>query len=96
MIMIFVTQGAKLMIDHCGSDWSGTRSQATTCMTSLPWPKPDHVLSFGSSGILQVGGMAHKPPRKEEYGWKNEPISDSLQGCVSHLRINDEVSLFKS
>ena len=79
------------MIDHCGSGWNGRSLHSTHCLSSGLWTKPDNILSFGTSGILQIGGMAHSRPNKQLYGWKYEPIGETLRGCISHLRINDEV-----
>lgn len=42
---------------------------------------------------LQVGGMAHLAPSHVHHGWQEAPSPRPLDGCVSHLAFNGQVSV---
>ncbi|ROT64423.1 putative neural-cadherin isoform X3 [Penaeus vannamei] len=45
----------------------------------------------GRSGS-SAGGRPGTPPtpRPSDYGWSEAPVKEDLEGCVSHLRVNDQ------
>lgn len=40
---------------------------------------------------LQVGGMAHAPPRHLDHGWPAPITTNAFHGCIRNLRVNREV-----
>ncbi|KAK7075418.1 hypothetical protein SK128_018162, partial [Halocaridina rubra] len=84
------TWGVALMIDLCGQGWEDERATDSHCIARMAWSHPmDHGFWF-SSNPIQLGGLAHSPPKPAENGWHDSPISSPLKGCLSHLAINGQ------
>ncbi|XP_045111838.1 putative neural-cadherin 2 isoform X1 [Portunus trituberculatus] len=54
------------------------------------------ALAAGVGGLkvmapLQVGGMAHAPPRHLDHGWPAPIASSAFHGCIRNLRVNGEL-----
>lgn len=54
------------------------------------------ALAAGVGGLrvmapLQVGGMAHSPPRHLDHGWPAPITTSAFHGCIRNLRVNGEV-----
>ena len=54
------------------------------------------ALAAGVGGLrvmapLQVGGMAHAPPRHLDHGWPAPITASAFHGCIRNLRVNGEV-----
>lgn len=81
-----------MMVDYCVSDWSEKMPTLAHCMNTHEWLSGGNQRPLrGSSGPLQIGGMAHHVPQKENHGWSTQPIGASLEGCIADLRIGGEV-----
>ena len=66
---------------------------AHTCRVAAQLPGSSRHLSIDSP--LQVGGIAHPPPDHILHGWPIPILARPLVGCISHIRINGEVSISK-
>ncbi|XP_064095252.1 LOW QUALITY PROTEIN: putative neural-cadherin 2 [Macrobrachium nipponense] len=86
------SQGVTLMVDYCGRGWMADSSNDSHCIARTPWVDPVAKQNWGSSSYpLQIGGMAHSPPRASHFGWSASPIQQGLRGCVSHLTVNGQL-----
>ena len=71
------------------------------CVSHAKWDSND-VPFWSHSGVLQLGGLAQTRNNRVKSGQGNaasqteEITSTGFKGCISHLRINDAVSLLKS
>ncbi|XP_069978400.1 LOW QUALITY PROTEIN: neural-cadherin, partial [Penaeus vannamei] len=85
-------QGVSLMVDFCGRGWTNdlTHSDAH-CIARAAWAESHATEGWAGQGPLQVGGLAHPRPRPSDYGWSEAPVKEDLEGCVSHLRVNDQL-----
>nr|XP_027237052.1 putative neural-cadherin 2 [Penaeus vannamei] len=84
-------EGVTLMLDLCGRGWEDSAAQDDShCAARASWPVEGHLSAWAPSDPLQVGGMAHPPPRPHAHGWNETPIDEPLKGCVSHIAANGE------
>ena len=56
------------------------------------------ALAAGVGGLrvkapLQVGGIAHAPPRHLDHGWPAPITTSAFHGCIRNLRVNGEVRI---
>lgn len=82
-----------LILDPCTRNVQNSGQEDTRCLARGTW-KNRSALAVRPSlghGILQLGGRASTPLRFADHGWTVEPTSRSLDGCISHLRINGQV-----
>ncbi|XP_069982972.1 putative neural-cadherin 2 isoform X4 [Penaeus vannamei] len=85
-------EGVTLMLDLCGRGWEDSAAQDDShCAARASWPVEGHLSAWAPSDPLQVGGMAHPPPRPHAHGWNETPIDEPLKGCVSHIAANGEL-----
>ena len=81
-----------MMVDQCGRGWEGKTQEDSHCLARGKWRILEGGGQWLSSAPLQMGGLAHSPPRPEQHGWREGPTRHHLTGCVSHLTINTQVS----
>ncbi|XP_066955765.1 LOW QUALITY PROTEIN: putative neural-cadherin 2 [Macrobrachium rosenbergii] len=84
-------QGASLMIDQLGGEWDNNNLKDSQRVTWAQWRDPKDSELWFSGSPIQIGGLAHRRPASEDHGWKEAPISQPLDGCLSHLVINGQL-----
>nr|XP_045586246.1 neural-cadherin-like [Procambarus clarkii] len=84
-------QGVSVMVDLCGRGWHDRSSHDSHCITRAEWVLPTGGEAWAGSPPLQVGGLAHAPPRPDDHGWVEAPTARPLEGCVSHLTLNGQL-----
>ncbi|XP_063588607.1 putative neural-cadherin 2 [Penaeus indicus] len=85
-------EGVTLMLDLCGRGWEDSTAQDDShCAARASWSVEGPLSAWAPSDPLQVGGMAHAPPRPHAHGWNETPIDEPLRGCVSHVAANEEL-----
>lgn len=77
------------MVNVCGQGDKGEK-QDSHCVKRA---RVNDAHALLGSYPLQIGGLAHALPRPAAHGWKEAPTSRSLDGCISHLRLNGQVKL---
>ncbi|XP_068229632.1 putative neural-cadherin 2 [Palaemon carinicauda] len=82
-------KGVSMVIDACGQSWKYQTDDAH-CAARAPLIRPDRLVSWIGSGPLQVGGLAHEGDYAS-YHWGEGPVTQSLNGCVSHITVNGEL-----
>ncbi|XP_069945504.1 putative neural-cadherin 2 isoform X2 [Cherax quadricarinatus] len=85
------TQGVSLMVDLCGRGWEERAHDDTHCVTRAEWTTPRGGRAWVESPPLQVGGLAHTPPRPDDHGWVEAPTVRPLDGCLSHLVLSGQL-----
>ena len=83
-----------MMMDYCGSGWNPNSRSSNHCFAYDRWRGTGGGIQslWGISNYpLQIGGLSHPVPKRTEHSWRYQPYGDSLQGCLSHLRVNGEV-----
>ncbi|XP_037789408.1 putative neural-cadherin 2 [Penaeus monodon] len=85
------SRGVVLMVDVCGRGWEESASESH-CVARAAWPRGGALASWAMPGPMQLGGLAHDLPSPEELGWSEAPTTHPLDGCVSHLTVNGQVS----
>lgn len=84
------------MLDLCGRSWDGP-NMAHECLARAAWThREEGAREWAPSGPLQVGGLAHPPPAPQDHGWLYAAKADPLEGCVSHVTVNGQVSRFRA
>lgn len=83
------SQRVVVMVDLCGHGGEGQR-QDSQCVKRA---RVNNAHALLGSYPLQIGGLAHALPRPDAHGWKEAPTAGSLDGCISHLRLNGQVKL---
>ncbi|KAK4300601.1 hypothetical protein Pmani_027211 [Petrolisthes manimaculis] len=81
------TQGVVLVVDLCGGRHNNNTKNDGHCTARASWANPRGMAPWP----LQVGGLAHTLPNPSQYGWKEAPTPQPLDGCVSHLRLNGQL-----
>lgn len=85
-------QGVTLMLDLCGRGWEDSAAHDDShCAARASWGTEGPIPAWAPTDPLQVGGMAHPPPRMHAHGWNETPIDEPLEGCLSHVTANGEV-----
>lgn len=82
-----------MMVDLCGRGWKDEVQDDTHCLVRKRWPTSRNGGAWLGSVPLQMGGLAHPPPRPEDHGWREAPTRHHLIGCLAHLTVNAQVSL---
>lgn len=83
-----------MTLDPCARNVQKSGHDDTRCLARATWKTTrasEGVWPWFGHGILQLGGIANAPIRPADHGWTIEPTSHSLDGCISHLRINGQV-----
>lgn len=91
VVSVLPPQGVVLMVDVCGRGWEESASESH-CVARAAWPRGGALASWAMPGPMQLGGLAHDLPSPEELGWSEAPTTHPLDGCVSHLTVNGQVS----
>ncbi|XP_042879004.1 neural-cadherin-like, partial [Penaeus japonicus] len=85
-------KGVTLMLDLCGRGWEDSAAHDDThCAARASWGTEGPIPAWAPTDPLQVGGMAHPPPRMHAHGWNETPIDEPLEGCLSHVTANGEL-----
>ncbi|XP_071534252.1 neural-cadherin-like [Panulirus ornatus] len=85
-------QGVSLMLDFCGRGWDTHPPDDSHCLARAAWTTPSGVEAWvGAASPLQLGGLAHAPPRPEDHGWREAPTSASLDGCLANLALSGQL-----
>ncbi|KAK7070791.1 hypothetical protein SK128_020797, partial [Halocaridina rubra] len=85
-------QRAEVVVDMCQREMeSGAVNGAggRDCRSGVPLSPEDGGLNVGAP--LQIGGLAHLPPRYQDRGWPQAITTASFQGCIRNLRVNGEL-----
>lgn len=90
-VSVLPPQGVVLMVDMCGRGWEESLSESH-CVARAAWPRGGGLASWAMPGPMQLGGLAHELPPAKEFGWSEAPTTHPLDGCVSHLAVNGQVS----
>nr|XP_027218828.1 putative neural-cadherin 2 [Penaeus vannamei] len=87
------SKGVMLILDPCTRNVQNSGQEDTRCLARGTWKNrsAQAVRPSLGHGILQLGGRASTPLRLADHGWTVEPTSRSLDGCISHLRINGQL-----
>lgn len=89
-------QGVGVMLDLCGRSWDEPDA-AQQCLARAAWThREGEAGEWVPSGPLQVGGLAHPPPLPQDHGWLYAAKGDPLEGCVSHVTVNGQVSRLRA
>lgn len=91
--LVRVVQGVAAMVDLCGRGWSNITLDDSHCASRASWSSAGHLKDWISLWPLQVGGLAHLAPSHVHHGWQEAPSPRPLDGCVSHLAFNSQVSV---
>lgn len=91
MLLWYRLQGVGVMVDLCGRGWDQEDPDDAHCVARAAWTRPGGRGPWVGGWPLQVGGLAHTPPRPETQGWSTTPTPRPLTGCLSHLRVNGQV-----
>nr|XP_045604889.1 putative neural-cadherin 2 [Procambarus clarkii] len=90
--LYFSSQGVALMADLCGRGWDDSHAHDDAhCVARGAWPNREGAWTWAGHGPVQVGGLAHPPPRPHAHGWRNAPEARPLDGCLSHLTVNGQL-----
>ncbi|XP_071536341.1 putative neural-cadherin 2 isoform X3 [Panulirus ornatus] len=84
-------QGVGVMVDLCGRGRDQDDLDDAHCVARAAWTRPRAPGAWVGGWPLQVGGLAHRPPRPETQGWSATPTARPLKGCLSHLRVNGQL-----
>ena len=90
MTTIITLQGVSMVIDACANNWKD-HTDDTQCASRAVWKDPLRLGSWVVSSPLQVGGLVRGDEDHQNYGWSEGPITQSLNGCLSHISINGQV-----
>ncbi|MPC82718.1 Neural-cadherin [Portunus trituberculatus] len=85
----FNYKGVVLAVHPCGNGWLSASQDDDQCMASVSWTSPFNIKAWLASWPLQVGGLAHTTPSAAYHSWKEAPTPNPLDGCVSHLTLNE-------
>ncbi|XP_069945615.1 putative neural-cadherin 2 isoform X3 [Cherax quadricarinatus] len=90
--LYFTSQGVAMMTDLCGRGWGHPRAHDDShCIVQEAWSSQVGPGTWAATGPMQVGGLAHAPPRPHTHGWREAPEAYPLHGCVSHLTVNAQL-----
>ncbi|XP_068212828.1 putative neural-cadherin 2 [Palaemon carinicauda] len=84
-------QGASLMVDFCDKRWENQSVYNSHCISMIHWRDPKDAEMWISASPIQLGGLAHSRPSARSHGWRESPISQALEGCLSQLVINGQL-----
>ncbi|XP_064105899.1 putative neural-cadherin 2 isoform X2 [Macrobrachium nipponense] len=84
-------RGVAIMVDLCGLGWDAKMTDDSHCVARAAWSSSVDKRMWETSGPLQLGGVAQSHLNSAEFGWKTTVTSHSLEGCISHFMINDQV-----
>ncbi len=86
---------ASLMLDLCAREVNASSWAASRCLSKSAFKLTSTVSSKDrkSRSPLQVGGFARTFQFRDVHGWTYSPITKSFRGCITQLKIGNEVCI---